>query len=64
MLSQAERKIEVLAGFDAEGNPITEPLLEDDGESLEEKADQRSRRRSHSPPGNGPRRIPDDEIPF
>jgi exodeoxyribonuclease VII small subunit len=63
LLSQAERKIEVLAGFDAEGNPVTEPLLENDGESLEDKVGQRSRRRSHAK-GNGPRKKPDDDIPF
>jgi exodeoxyribonuclease VII small subunit len=47
LLEQAERKIEVLAGFDAEGNPVTEPLLDAGAASLEEKAEARSRRRSH-----------------
>ena len=45
MLSEAERKIDVLRGFDADGNPITEPL-DDVDMSLEEKADSRSQRRS------------------
>jgi exodeoxyribonuclease VII small subunit len=44
-LEAAERKIEVLAGVDAEGNPITEPF--DDAElSLDEKAAARTQRRS------------------
>ena len=45
LLSAAERKIEVLRGFDAAGNPITHPLA-DDEMTLEEKADSRSQRRS------------------
>jgi exodeoxyribonuclease VII small subunit len=45
ILEAAERKIESLAGVDAEGNPITEDF--DDAEmSLDEKAEARSRRRS------------------
>jgi exodeoxyribonuclease VII small subunit len=44
-LESAERKIELLAGVDAQGNPITQPM--DDAElSLDEKADARSDRRS------------------
>jgi exodeoxyribonuclease VII small subunit len=46
-LEQAERKIEILSGVDAQGNPITEPL--DDTEiSLEDKQGTRSDRRSAS----------------
>jgi exodeoxyribonuclease VII small subunit len=45
LLKRAERKIELLSGVDAEGNPATKPF--DDGElSLEEKADTRTKRRS------------------
>jgi exodeoxyribonuclease VII small subunit len=44
-LQQAERKIELLAGVDAQGNPITKPF-DDEASSLEEKAESRSRRRS------------------
>ena len=48
-LEAAERKIELLTGVDADGNPITEPF--DEAEmSLEEKAATRSRRRSRSTP--------------
>ncbi len=48
-LEAAERKIELLAGVDAEGNPISEPF--DEGEmSLDEKASSRSKRRSSRRP--------------
>ena len=63
LLSQAERKIEVLAGFDAQGNPVTEPLFET-GDSLEEKVDQRARRRSQAPGRKGTKDEPADDIPF
>ena len=44
-LDAAERKIELLTGVDADGNPVTEPF--DEAEmSLEEKAATRTRRRS------------------
>lgn len=48
LLAQAERKIEVLTGFDAQGNPVAEPLDDAAEGSLEEKAASRSKRRSHS----------------
>lgn len=53
VLETAERKIEILSGFDADGNPVTQDF--DDGEemSLEEKADERSRRRSAERPPTG-----------
>jgi exodeoxyribonuclease VII small subunit len=67
LLAQAERKIEVLAGFDAQGNPVTEPFHDPGGESLEEKAEGRSRRRSR-PQKKRQEPIEDsaegDEIPF
>jgi exodeoxyribonuclease VII small subunit len=48
-LESVERKIELLAGVDAEGNPISEPF--DEGEmSLDEKATSRSKRRSRNRP--------------
>ncbi len=57
-LESAERKIELLAGVDAEGNPVTEAF--DDAElSLEEKADARSDRRSR--PASGNRSAPPDD---
>ena len=48
ILSTAERKIEVLSGFDADGNPVTQ-RFDDEEMTLQEKADQRSRRRSAGP---------------
>ena len=52
-LASVERRIELLSGVDAEGNPITEPLADEGGGDLEEKARNRSRRRSSGPP-SGP----------
>ena len=61
-LEAAERKIELLAGVDAEGKPVTEPFDEREM-TLDEKAASRSQRRSrpagrtaaadeeHGPPG-------------
>lgn len=44
-LEKAERRIEILSGVDADGNPITTPF-EDSDDSLEEKQRKRSVRRS------------------
>ncbi len=46
LLEGAERKIELLSGVDADGNPVTRPFDEGDDESLESKAAARSQRRS------------------
>lgn len=48
-LSSAERRIELLSGVDAEGNPIAEPLPDEGGGNLAEKAKNRSKRRSTGP---------------
>lgn len=45
-LGAAERKIELLSGVDAEGNPITRTFEEGAEESLDAKAASRSRKRS------------------
>ncbi len=45
-LQQAERKVELLSGVDAQGNPVTRPFDEQNAGSLEEKAGRRDRRRS------------------
>lgn len=51
LLDVAERRVSVLAGFDADGNPVTEPLEDagdgrgNDAETLIEKQKTRSRRR-------------------
>ena len=44
-LEETERKIELLAGVDAEGNPVTE-TFDDADMTLDEKAASRSKRRS------------------
>ena len=46
LLEMAERKIELLSGVDADGNPITERFEETDNDSLEGKAAGRSVRRT------------------
>jgi len=46
LLEMAERKIELLSGVDADGNPITERFEETDNESLEGKAAGRAVRRT------------------
>ena len=56
LLERVERKIELLSGMDAEGNPITEPFDEQEHASLEEKAAARGRRRtSGTTPATGKR---------
>jgi exodeoxyribonuclease VII small subunit len=46
LLERAERRIELLCGVDAEGNPVTQPFDEGAETTLEEKSATRSRRRS------------------
>ena len=46
LLERAERRIELLRGIDADGNPITEPFDEQATESLEDTRTARSRKRS------------------
>ena len=50
LLRTAERKISLLSGFDADGNPITEPLDHASDETLEEKQKARPRRRRSRTP--------------
>jgi exodeoxyribonuclease VII small subunit len=45
-LERAERRIELLSGIDAEGNPITEKFDDVEVESLDEKSTLRSARRT------------------
>lgn len=55
LLEIAERRVSVLAGFDADGNPVTQPLEEagdgrgNDTEALIEKQKTRARRRGVTP---------------
>lgn len=44
LLAEAERRITLLSGFDAEGNPVTVPL-EDSQATLDEKQSRRAARR-------------------
>ncbi len=44
-LENAERRVEILSGVDAQGNPVTRPV-EDAESTLEEKQQTRSSRRS------------------
>ena len=46
LLERAEKKIEVLSGRDDDGNPQTTPFSDIEADSLAEKADRRSQRRS------------------
>ncbi len=46
LLEMAERKIELLSGVDADGNPITERFEETENDSLEAKAAGRAGRRT------------------
>lgn len=48
LLESAERRIELLSGQDADGNPVTTPL-DDEALTLDDKARARSRRRSSGP---------------
>jgi len=50
LLQRAERRIELLSGVDEAGNPVTRPLEDESEMSLEEKAAQRSRRRTAGGP--------------
>lgn len=63
LLERVERKIELLSGLDAEGNPITAPFDESEHASLEEKAAARGRRRTSGTTGPaGKRRTSDVDI--
>jgi exodeoxyribonuclease VII small subunit len=46
LLEHAERKIELLSGIDADGNPITRPFDEAELDALEAKAAARGQRRT------------------
>jgi exodeoxyribonuclease VII small subunit len=46
MLEGAERKIELLSGFDAAGNPVAVPFDDESSAARDEKGEARSRRRS------------------
>jgi exodeoxyribonuclease VII small subunit len=58
-LSDAERKIEILAGFDAEGNPVTRPF-DDSATAGEASVARRSRRAAAEQPAACPPGEQDD----
>ena len=63
LLERVERKIELLSGMDAEGNPLTEPFDEREHASLEEKAAAGGRRRtSDTTASTGKRQPPEGDI--
>ena len=55
LLEMAERKIELLSGVDAEGNPITEPFDDSDVDSLDAKAAARGQRRTSAAKAPSPK---------
>lgn len=55
LLESAERKIELLSGVDAEGNPITQPFAGGDVDSLEAKAAARGQRRTSAAKPSSPK---------
>lgn len=54
LLANAERKIQLLKGIDADGNPVTQSFDDEEDESLEQKAQSRGRRRSAKRPAPEP----------
>jgi exodeoxyribonuclease VII small subunit len=59
-LERAERKIELLSGFDADGNPVTVPF-DDSATADDHDAASRSKKRSSTPPAAGKTRGPVDD---
>ena len=49
LLERAERRIELLSGVDADGNPVAEPFDDEASLALEEQAQSRSRRQGRKP---------------
>lgn len=63
LLQRAERRIELLSGVNAEGNPATKPFDDTATFSLDEPQKRRGRRRSveSKPPGSGDARSPSED---
>ena len=55
LLESAERKIELLSGVDAEGNPITQPFSDGNVDSLDAKAAARGQRRTSAAKPSSPK---------
>lgn len=62
LLEAAERKIELLSGVDAEGNPLTTPFDEGDVDTIEGKAASRAQRRTSAAKTGGSRSTAGDDI--
>jgi exodeoxyribonuclease VII small subunit len=60
LLEHAERRIELVNGLDAAGNPITVALDDDDDSNLAAKGDARSRRRTATASKAGKRPSADE----
>ncbi|MFP6667453.1 MAG: exodeoxyribonuclease VII small subunit [Pirellulales bacterium] len=61
ILKTAERRIELLSGVDADGNPVVQPFDDDSGDSLEQKSESRARRRTSSN-SRAKQPSPDDDV--
>lgn len=64
LLEKAERKIELLSGVDADGNPVTRPFDESETETLDQKATARSKRRSAKGSTGGTSGVDDGQSLF
>ena len=63
LLAQAERRIELLTGVDALGQPVVEAFDEQAAMSLEEKSKSRSKRRSSPQKGSAaPSSLPQSDM--
>lgn len=64
LLQRAERRIELLSGVDAEGNPVTKSFDDTATFSLDQPAKRPGRRRSAEikPPSGGGADVPADDI--
>lgn len=62
LLEKAERRIEMLSGVDAQGNPIVQPF-DDRPLSLEEKAQSRDLRRTARHSSSTPSKGEEDSLP-
>ena len=62
LLESAERRIELLSGLDADGNPITQPFADEDADSLEAKGAARTGRRTSSAKPAPARNASNDDI--
>ncbi|QDT09171.1 exodeoxyribonuclease VII small subunit [Planctomycetes bacterium K23_9] len=54
LLQKAERRISLLSGFDADGNPITEPFEDDDAASGSAPVEAKRKSRSARRPSDAP----------